>query len=182
MLRVQVGVTTKSLEAVDGRAARDSGTNASRPPASCVESRTRTTNGSRFSRNARNRTLGCSPDLLTGARFPASSTYCGLPSSTCTHASISLVYTNSPCSKHLVDVERDDIQAPLLASHRRIVRQYFSALFISGWPGCTAAGFQSPQLFIFIYSFVSDTQVHRTVRDRQTDRNKRKKRIDMQAK
>jgi len=50
---------------------------------SALESFTRIVNGNLFSLNARTTNLSCSPDLVTGTRFPANSIYTGLPSRTC---------------------------------------------------------------------------------------------------
>jgi len=49
---------------------------------SALGSFTRMVNGNLFSLNARTTNLSCSPDLVTGTRFPANSTYTGLPSRT----------------------------------------------------------------------------------------------------
>lgn len=49
---------------------------------SALGSFTRIVNGNLFSLNARTTNLSCSPDLVTGTKFPANSTYTGLPSRT----------------------------------------------------------------------------------------------------
>lgn len=49
---------------------------------SALGSFTRMVNGNLFSLNARTTNLSCSPDLVTGTKFPANSTYTGLPSRT----------------------------------------------------------------------------------------------------
>lgn len=53
------------------------------PTQSAWGSFTLTVNGNRFSRKARKFSWSCSPDLVTGTRFPANSTYCVFPSNTC---------------------------------------------------------------------------------------------------
>ena len=78
MLSVQIGVCGASPRDTFG-----SRMNATRPTASACVSRTRTTNGRRFSRNAWKPRCSWSPDFVTGTRLPPISMYCARPSRTC---------------------------------------------------------------------------------------------------
>ncbi|KAH9414597.1 hypothetical protein DERP_008793 [Dermatophagoides pteronyssinus] len=70
----------------------------------CVKSLTRAKNGKRFSRNALNIKYNCSPDFVTGVRFPANSKNCALFSNTSTSRLFAISNTRtcaSFCSKRL---------------------------------------------------------------------------------
>lgn len=75
--------------------------NSVRPTMSACWSFTRTANGSRFSRNALNARLSCSPDFVIGTRLPANSMYCGLSSSTSTSRLLATSVKCSWCSRVL---------------------------------------------------------------------------------